>query len=126
MYYCAFAYTRNHSVIPAPPEGKTDFNAAATVTAIGPSPAMLVQGVVDHDYIESACDGATDATIEDNLLTHHHVTSLMYCHDYLGNYTGAAYVLGETNSVSYQGLAMCRTSMPRPCGLWTSRSMPPV
>lgn len=56
----------------------------------------------------SACDGETDATIEDDLLNHHHMTSRMYYHDYLGNYTvskGMPYALGETNSISCQGLA---------------------
>ncbi len=56
----------------------------------------------------SACDGETDTTIEDDLLNHHHMASRMYYHEYLGNYTvskGMPYVLGETNSISCQGLA---------------------
>ncbi|KAJ0416567.1 hypothetical protein BJY00DRAFT_326196 [Aspergillus carlsbadensis] len=68
----------------------------------------MLKTVADHDYMGSACGGATDATIEHNLLNHHHMTSLMYYHEYLGNYTaskGVPYVLGETNSISCQGLA---------------------
>lgn len=54
------------------------------------------------------CAGAPIPTIADNLLNHHHMTSLMYYHEYLGNYTvskGLTYVLGETNSISCQGTA---------------------
>ncbi|KAF4626665.1 hypothetical protein G7Y89_g11487 [Cudoniella acicularis] len=62
--------------------------------------------VADHDYMGSACPGAKPATIKDNLLNHFHMTSLMYYHSYLGNYSssvGIPYVLGETNSISCQG-----------------------
>ncbi|OJJ02013.1 hypothetical protein ASPVEDRAFT_131611 [Aspergillus versicolor CBS 583.65] len=68
----------------------------------------MVKTVADHDYMGSACDGKTDATIEDELLNHHHMTDKMYNHEYLGNYSvskGVPYVLGETNSISCQGLA---------------------
>jgi hypothetical protein len=47
-------------------------------------------------------------TIAYNLLNHTHTTSILYYHEYLGNYTvsqNIPYVLGETNSVSCQGLA---------------------
>lgn len=49
------------------------------------------------------CAGAPIPTLQDNLLNHYHVTSLMYYHEYLGNQTaalGVPYVLGETNSIS--------------------------
>lgn len=52
------------------------------------------------------CAGAPIPTIEDNLLNHYHMTSLMWYHDYLGNFSysrGVPYVLGETNSISCQG-----------------------
>ncbi|KAH8801732.1 hypothetical protein F5884DRAFT_889825 [Xylogone sp. PMI_703] len=64
--------------------------------------------VSDHDYMGAACAGAAVPTIKDNLLNHFHMTSLMYYHEYLGNFSaeaGVPYVLGETNSISCQGLA---------------------
>lgn len=57
----------------------------------------------------SACSDTTQvATIAFNLLNHTHTTSIAYWHEYLGNKTAEyhiPYVLGETNSVSCQGLA---------------------
>jgi hypothetical protein len=56
----------------------------------------------------AACAGSPPATIEGNLLNHYRMTSLMYYHEVLGNYSrsiGVPYVLGETNSISCQGLA---------------------
>lgn len=49
------------------------------------------------------CEGAKVPTIKDNILNHHRMTSLMYYHEALGNFTasqGVPYVLGETNSIS--------------------------
>lgn len=49
------------------------------------------------------CEGAKVPTIKDNVLNHHRMTSLMYYHEALGNFTatqGVPYVLGETNSIS--------------------------
>lgn len=46
------------------------------------------------------------ATLAGNLLNHFHMTSLMYYHEYLSNYTvsqNSTYVIGETNSISCQG-----------------------
>lgn len=55
----------------------------------------------------SNCAGAVgSATIAGNLLNHYRMTSLMYYHEVIGNYTasvGIPYVLGETNSISCQG-----------------------
>ncbi|KAK6077438.1 glycoside hydrolase family 79 protein [Seiridium cupressi] len=69
----------------------------------------MTKTVADHDYMGSACEDTTKvATIEYNLLNHTHTTSIAYYHDYLGNVSaeaGMTYVLGETNSVSCQGLA---------------------
>jgi hypothetical protein len=51
----------------------------------------------------SACAGAAPVTLQKNLLDHSHMTSLMWYHDYLSNYSvahGVPYVLGETNSIS--------------------------
>lgn len=52
----------------------------------------------------SACADTTQvATLEGNLLSHFHMTSLMWYHDYLSNFSvsrGVEYVLGETNSIS--------------------------
>jgi hypothetical protein len=60
-------------------------------------------------YMGSACAGTTQvATIAYNLLNHTHITSIAYYHEYLGNISaeaGVTYVMGETNSVSCQGLA---------------------
>lgn len=49
------------------------------------------------------CEGAKVPTIKDNILNHHRMTSLMYYHEALGNFTASQnvpYVLGETNSIS--------------------------
>lgn len=49
------------------------------------------------------CVGAPVPTLKNNLLNHHHMTSLMYYHEVLGNQLeglGVPYVLGETNSIS--------------------------
>lgn len=61
-----------------------------------------------EQYMGAACAGAPIPTIQGNLLNHFHMTSLMYYHEYLGNYSasvGMPYALGETNSISCQGLA---------------------
>lgn len=56
----------------------------------------------------SNCEGTTKtATIKGNILDHHHMTSLMWYHEYLGNFSvsqGVPYVLGETNSISVSPL----------------------
>lgn len=47
-------------------------------------------------------------TLEQNLLDHHHMTSLLYWHEVLGdqmNELGVSYVLGETNSISVRLLS---------------------
>lgn len=49
------------------------------------------------------CEGAKVPTIKDNILNHHRMTSLMWYHEALGNFSasqGVPYVLGETNSIS--------------------------
>lgn len=59
-----------------------------------------------QQYMGAHCAGAAVPTIKDNLLNHYHMTSLMYYHEYLGNYSaskGLPYAIGETNSISCQG-----------------------
>ncbi|PQE27103.1 beta-glucuronidase protein [Rutstroemia sp. NJR-2017a WRK4] len=66
----------------------------------------MVKTIAEHDYMGSACAGAAPVTLQKNLLDHSHMTSLMWYHDYLSNYSvahGVPYVLGETNSISCQG-----------------------
>ncbi|PQE19985.1 beta-glucuronidase protein [Rutstroemia sp. NJR-2017a BVV2] len=66
----------------------------------------VVKTIAEHDYMGSACAGAAPVTLQKNLLDHSHMTSLMWYHDYLSNYSvahGVPYVLGETNSISCQG-----------------------
>lgn len=53
------------------------------------------------------CEGAKVPTIKDNILNHHRMTSLMWYHEVLGNFSasqGVPYVLGETNSISVSAL----------------------
>lgn len=60
------------------------------------------------------CEGAKVPTIKDNILNHHRMTSLMWYHEVLGNFSaskGVPYVLGETNSISVSALR-CQT-MPQ-------------
>lgn len=61
-----------------------------------------------HDqYMGANCEGAKVPTIKDNILNHHRMTSLMYYHEALGNFSasqGVPYVLGETNSISVSAL----------------------
>lgn len=57
----------------------------------------------DHQYMGANCEGSKVPTIKDNILNHHRMTSLMWYHEVLGNFTasqGVPYVLGETNSIS--------------------------
>ena len=60
-------------------------------------------------YMGSNCaDNTVPAELGTNLLNHFHMTSLMYYHDFLSNYSvaqGIPYVIGETNSISCQGEA---------------------
>lgn len=57
----------------------------------------------------SACaDNKVPATLAGNLMDHSRMTSLMWYHDFLSNYSvsnGVPYVIGETNSISCQGQA---------------------
>lgn len=73
---------------------------------MGESP--MLRSVADHDYMGANCAGAPVPTLRDNLLDHHHMTSLAYWHEVLGAQTaalGVPYALGETNSISCQGTA---------------------
>lgn len=68
----------------------------------------MLRSVADHDYMGANCAGAPVPTLQDNLLDHHHMTSLAYWHEVLGAQTsalGVPYALGETNSISCQGTA---------------------
>lgn len=63
------------------------------------------------------CEGAKIPTIKDNILNHHRMTSLMYYHEALGNFTasqGVPYVLGETNSISVSAQNRRRFFVPVP------------
>ncbi|KAF2239937.1 glycoside hydrolase family 79 protein [Viridothelium virens] len=68
-----------------------------------------VKTMADHDYMGSNCaDNTVPAELGANLLNHFRMTSLMYYHDFLSNYSvaqGIPYVIGETNSISCQGEA---------------------
>jgi Glycosyl hydrolase family 79 C-terminal beta domain len=53
-------------------------------------------------------DTTVPATLAKNLMDHSHMTSIMWYHDFLSNYSvahGVPYVIGETNSISCQGQA---------------------
>jgi hypothetical protein len=64
---------------------------------------ILLADIREEKYMGSACAGSSPVTLQKNLLDHRHMTSLMWYHDYLSNYSvahGVPYVLGETNSIS--------------------------
>ncbi|KAG6359218.1 hypothetical protein INS49_012739 [Diaporthe citri] len=77
-----------------------------SVLQLGMAESGRLKTVADHDYMGANCEGAKVPTIKDNILNHHRMTSLMWYHEALGNFSasqGVPYVLGETNSISCQG-----------------------
>ncbi|KAI9684330.1 MAG: hypothetical protein M1820_010889 [Bogoriella megaspora] len=82
---------------------------AQTAEEAGIASTGKVKTISDHDYMGSNCaDNTSPATLGYNLLNHFRMTSLMFYHDYLSNYSvtqGIPYVIGETNSISCQGEA---------------------
>ncbi|KAF4534706.1 Glycoside hydrolase family 79 [Lasiodiplodia theobromae] len=85
----------------------TTWNVANTIR-LGMGDSPMLRSVADHDYMGANCAGAPVPTLRDNLLDHHHMTSLAYWHEALGAQTselGVPYALGETNSISCQGTA---------------------
>ncbi|KAF7185183.1 Beta-glucuronidase [Pseudocercospora fuligena] len=96
---CAYTAPRNITI------GDNSWNVANTIRA-GLDVNGHLKSVSDHDYMGADCDGKPRPTIAGNLLNHHHMTSLMYWHEALGNDTqkfGIPYVIGETNSITCQG-----------------------
>ncbi|KAG8168393.1 hypothetical protein KVR01_001142 [Diaporthe batatas] len=77
-----------------------------SVLELGLARSGRLKTVADHDYMGANCEGSKIPTIKDNILNHHRMTSLMWYHEALGNFSasqGMPYVLGETNSISCQG-----------------------
>lgn len=71
--------------------------------------------VVICQYMGANCEGASVPTLKDNLLGHHHMTSLAYWHEILGSQLaelGVSYVLGETNSISVSSPLILSLSSP--------------
>ncbi|KAI3400110.1 hypothetical protein diail_4340 [Diaporthe ilicicola] len=98
---CAFTAPRDID------PGNTSVWNIESVLRLGMARSGRLKTVADHDYMGSICKGTTKIpTIKANILDHHHMTSLMWYHEYLGNFSvsqGVPYVLGETNSISCQG-----------------------
>ncbi|KAK2615776.1 hypothetical protein N8I77_002504 [Diaporthe amygdali] len=101
---CAFTAPRNIQF------GNNSIWSVESVLRLGMARSGRLKTVADHDYMGSNCEGTTKiATIKNNILDHHHMTSLMWYHEYIGNFSvsqGVPYVLGETNSISCQGKAL--------------------
>jgi hypothetical protein len=81
-------------------------------------PPTMTNGAdfIGDQYMGSNCKGNTKpATLADNLMDHFHMTSLMWYHEYLSNYTvsqNSSYVIGETNSISVRVSLLHLTSPP--------------
>ncbi|KAK7722282.1 hypothetical protein SLS64_000819 [Diaporthe eres] len=97
---CAFTAPRNIE------PGNNSIWNVQSVLQLGMAESGRLKTVADHDYMGANCEGAKVPTIKDNILNHHRMTSLMWYHEVLGNFSasqGVPYVLGETNSISCQG-----------------------
>ncbi|CAG8957767.1 hypothetical protein HYFRA_00000105 [Hymenoscyphus fraxineus] len=79
---------------------------AATAIKEGIDSTGMVKTISDHDYMGSNCGDTNTNSLVKNILNHARMTSLMWYHEVLGNYSvsqNIPYVIGETNSISCQG-----------------------